>query len=83
MPSKYKSLTGLLILIALYAATNLGYLGPNPIGSTSRATAPLIAPLGYPFAIWAPIYLGLIVFPIYQLFKDDRDDPRWDKVRTW
>ena len=83
MPSKYTALTGLLLLAALYAATNLGYLGPNPIGSTSRATAPLIVPLGYAFAIWGPIYLGLLVFPIYQLFKVGRDAPRWNQVRGW
>ena len=83
MPSKYTALTGLLILAALYAATSLGYLGPNPIGSTDRATEPLIVPLSYAFAIWGPIYLGLLIFPIYQLLKDNRDDPRWDKVRNW
>ncbi|MEM9261723.1 MAG: tryptophan-rich sensory protein, partial [Bacteroidota bacterium] len=65
--SKYLALGGMLILLVLYAITNAGLLGDNPVGSTSRDTSPLIVPAGYAFAIWGPIYLGLIAFPIYQL----------------
>ncbi|OAV44112.1 hypothetical protein [Lewinella sp. 4G2] len=81
--SHYVALGGLVIFLALYALTQFGYMGPNPIGSTSRATAPLIVPSGYAFAIWGPIYLGLIAFPIYQWIKKRDEHPAWVEVRYW
>ncbi|NJC25722.1 hypothetical protein [Neolewinella antarctica] len=81
--SRFVALGGLLTLAALYAMNSLGYLGPNPIGSTSRATAPLIVPAGYAFAIWGPIYIGLLIFPIYQLFKKREEHPAWIELRLW
>ena len=81
--SRYLALGGLATLAILYTLNSLGYLGPNPIGSTSRATAPLIVPLGYAFAIWGPIYLGLLVFPIYQEIKKRNEHPEWIELRQW
>ena len=81
--SRALALGGLGVLIAFYALTNLGYLGPNPIGSTSRATAPMIVPLGYAFAIWGPIYLGLLVFPLHQLIQKREEHPEWIELRQW
>lgn len=66
-----------------YALTNLGFMGPNPVGTTSTDTAPLIVPAGYAFAIWGPIYLGLIAFPIYQLVTNRENHPNWTPLRGW
>ncbi|MEM6319851.1 MAG: hypothetical protein AAF960_19415 [Bacteroidota bacterium] len=80
----YLAFAGLLAMLVLYVLTNLGYLGPNPIGRTSRDTEPLIVPAGYAFAIWGPIYLGLIGFPILNFIKRvNRKHELWSKVRTW
>ena len=85
MSSKSTAVLALFVLLVLYALTNLGYAGPNPIGSTSNSTAPLIVPEPYAFAIWGPIYLGLIIFPIYQLVrhKPEPEHPLWPIIRYW
>jgi hypothetical protein len=41
---------------------------------------PSIQPVSFAFAIWGPIYAGLILHAIYGLFAR-RDDPAWDHVR--
>ncbi|MFK8162168.1 MAG: hypothetical protein AB8H12_06855 [Lewinella sp.] len=82
-PSRYLALFGMLLMLVLYALNASGNLGPNPIGTTSTATNPLIVPAPYAFAIWAPIYTGLIVFPIFQLFKKRENHPAWIPLRKW
>lgn len=81
--SQYLALAGMLAMLVLYALNSSGNLGPNPIGTTSTATSPLIVPAPYAFAIWAVIYTGLIVFPIYQLIKNRNDHPAWVELRSW
>jgi hypothetical protein len=95
--SQFLALGGMLIMLVLYGLNASGQLGPNPIGTTSNATRPLIVPAPYAFAIWGPIYIGLIVFPVYQLFarKTVAEDstllddfsagahPAWIELRAW
>lgn len=81
--SQYLALGGMLVMLVLYTLNATGQLGPNPIGTTSNATAPLIVPASYAFAIWGPIYIGLIVFPIYQLVKNRDNHPAWVELRGW
>lgn len=81
--SQFLALGGMLIMLVLYTLNATGQLGPNPIGTTSNATSPLIVPAPYAFAVWAPIYIGLIVFPIYQLIKNRNDHPAWVELRGW
>lgn len=81
--SRYLALFAMLVMLVLYALNATGNLGPNPIGTTSNATAPLIVPAPYAFAIWGPIYLGLIAFPIFQLVKKRENHPAWIPLRTW
>lgn len=73
----------MLLMLLLYGLNASGNLGPNPIGTTSTATAPLIVPAPYAFAIWAPIYLGLIAFPIYQLIIKRESHTNWIPLRGW
>lgn len=81
--SQFLALGGMLIMLVLYTLNATGQLGPNPIGTTSNATNPLIVPAPYAFAIWGPIYIGLIVFPIYQLIKNRNNHPAWIELRAW
>lgn len=67
----------------LYTLSTLGYLGDSPVGRTAVDTEPLIIPAGYAFSIWGIIYLGLIIFPFYQLFKKRTDSPLWHQLRIW
>lgn len=43
----------------------------------------LIIPADYAFAIWAPIYLGFLIFAVYQALPAQRDNPRFRQVRPW
>ncbi|MFT6000486.1 MAG: benzodiazapine receptor [Neolewinella sp.] len=81
--SRFLALAGMLVMLALYTLNATGNFGPNPIGTTSTATNPMIVPAPYAFAIWAPIYTGLIVFPIFQLFKKRENHPAWVPLRQW
>ncbi|WP_026231675.1 hypothetical protein [Neolewinella persica] len=81
--SRFLALVGMLVMLVLYVLNASGNLGPNPIGTTSTATNPLIVPAPYAFAIWAPIYTGLIIFPIFQLFKKRENHPAWIPLRQW
>ena len=81
--SQFFALGGMLVMLVLYTLNATGKLGPNPIGTTSNATNPMIVPASYAFAIWAPIYIGLIVFPIYQLIKNRDNHPAWIELRGW
>jgi hypothetical protein len=81
--SRYLALAGTLTMLVLYALNATGNLGPNPIGTTSTATNPLIVPAPWAFAIWGPIYLGLIAFPIFQLIKKRDNHPAWIPLRQW
>jgi len=81
--SRYLALTAMLVMVVFYFLSQSGYLGPNPIGTTSSATAPMIVPESYAFAIWGPIYLGLIAFPVYQQIVKRDDHPKWIALRSW
>ncbi len=81
--SRYLALGAMLIMLALYGLTSAGWFGPNPVGSTSNDVDPLIIPPPYAFAIWGPIYLGLILFPLFQLFKQRDGHPAWIPLRQW
>lgn len=67
-------------MLLLYALTSAGYMGDNPVGRGGTYEAPLIVPAGYAFSIWSIIYLGLIVFPVYQLVKRKEGHLDWKKI---
>ncbi|MDQ3324049.1 MAG: tryptophan-rich sensory protein, partial [Acidobacteriota bacterium] len=41
----------------------------------------IITPAGYAFGIWSLIYLGLIIFSIYQALPSQTQNPRFRKIR--
>jgi len=77
------ALIATIAMFALQAMTFSDFFGPNPVGTTSNDTAPMLVPASYAFAIWTPIYLGLIVFPFFQLFKNRNNHPAWLELRYW
>ena len=74
--------------------TFLGILGPS-LGLFTGGTPDtgevsgrffrevLIIPADYAFAIWAPIYFGLLAFAVYQVLPAQRLNPRFCRVRPW
>ena len=81
--SIYLSLAATVVMFILYTLSSLKMLGDSPVGQTAIDSQPLIVPAGYAFAIWGIIYLGLIVFPIYQVITKKGDSPLWHQVRIW
>ncbi len=77
------SLFAMIVMIILYALTAFGMMGPNPVGTTSTDTNPLIVPAGYAFSIWGIIYTGLIVFPIYHFIKRKALNNTWKTIHKW
>lgn len=80
--------------IVTLIATFAGILGPalgafNPGGSSTGEVSGrffnevLIIPADYAFAIWAPIYLGLLAFAVYQALPSQRLNIRFAKTRLW
>jgi len=49
---------------------------PEVSGGALAADATLIAPGGPAFAIWTPIYVGLLAYAVWQLFPAQKGDPR-------
>ncbi|MFP2996730.1 hypothetical protein ABN763_12505 [Spongiivirga sp. MCCC 1A20706] len=77
------SLVSMTFLLVLYGLTTSGIMGFNPVGEEGGYGAPLVVPSGYAFTIWAPIYLFLIAFPIYQYFKKAKESNHWNTLRNW
>lgn len=81
--SIYLSICSMVILIVLYVLTASGWLGGIPVGEEGSYGAPLVIPESYAFTIWIPIYLFLIIFPFYQLFKKQEDHTASTQIRVW
>jgi hypothetical protein len=86
---RFYALANLIVIIAVivwnYAANALS-IGGNTIGSLSREYENLFTPAGYAFAIWGPIYLGLLLHGIYQVkkvFLDRHDDGFVGQMGPW
>lgn len=67
-------------LVVNYLATTLP-LGGKTTGELSDQYPIPITPAGYAFAIWGLIYLGLILFALYQLLPAQRDNPLLREIR--
>lgn len=75
--------------ILTLAATFGGVLGPALSSSNTGETSGrffgdvYIIPADYAFAIWVPIYLGLLAFAAFQALPPQRFNPRFVKTRPW
>ena len=79
--TQYLALGAVLLCLLLSFATSQEIFGPNPVGTTSSAVKPLLIPPGPAFGIWALIYTGLLVFPIYQIIKNRNNSELWLPLR--
>lgn len=59
-----------------------GNLGNVTTGEISDKYQTFITPSGYAFAIWSLIYFGLILFSIYQVLPAQKENPRFQRIRT-
>lgn len=68
--------------IAVNALANILPINGQMTGAISDKYPVLFTPAGYVFAIWSLIYLGLVVFAVWQALPAQRDNPRLDAIRV-
>lgn len=67
-------------VIAMNVIASLGYIGGITPNVISDKTPTFLTPAGYAFSIWGWIYLGLIIFSVYQALPSKIE--KFAKVRT-
>ena len=78
----------ILVVVATFGVVFVNYLAASGIvnnkttGELSDKLITDINPSGYAFAIWSLIYLGLIIFSIYQAFPSQRENKLFENIRT-
>jgi hypothetical protein len=64
-----------LVTITVNALANILRLGSNSTADVSARYDNLFVPAGYVFAIWGVIYLGLMLYSVYQLLPAQAENP--------
>lgn len=78
----------ILVVLATAGVIIINYLGGTGainntrVGDVSDKYPTLLTPAGYAFSIWSLIYLGMILFSIYQALPRHTANPRFLKIRT-
>jgi hypothetical protein len=78
----------ILVVVAALAmplvsyVSQLGYLGPDN-GTISDRYPTLLIAAGYAFAIWGLIFLGDLVYAVWQATGERRDDPPLSRIAPW
>ena len=67
-------------MIAMNVLANALPLNGQATGEISDRFAVLFVPAGYVFSIWGLIYLGIIVYAVYQVLPRQRDNPRLQRI---
>jgi benzodiazapine receptor len=78
-----RQIINILAVIATIVVNGLANVLPlNGLntGEISDRFQVYFVPAGYVFSIWGLIYIGLILFAIYQALPSQRDNPRLEKV---
>lgn len=69
-----------VFVIALNGLANALPINGQTTGEVSDKYPSLFTPAGYTFSIWGLIYLGLLVYVVYQALPAQRQDPRLASV---
>ena len=72
-----------ILTIIMNALANILPLNGKTTGEISDQFDVYFVPAGYVFSIWSVIYLGLIVFAVYQALPAQRTNPRLKQVGYW
>lgn len=86
---KKVSLAQILVLVAVIAVIIVNGLA-NALPFNDMSTGDIsdqfdvyFVPAGYVFSIWGLIYVGLILFAVYQVLPAQRDNVRLDRIRGY
>ena len=86
MKDKLRQIIGIMTIIATIAINGLANALPingQNTGEISDRFAVYFVPAGYVFSIWGLIYLGLIVYAIFQALPAQRENPRLRATGWW
>lgn len=70
-------------MIVMNYLSNAGVFGGRTNSEISDKYHTLITPAGYAFSIWGLIFLGLLVFAVYQALPSQRTNTRFRAVGWW
>jgi hypothetical protein len=70
-------------LIVMNALSNTGAFGGQTNGDISAKYSTLITPAGYAFSIWGLIFLGLLIFAVYQALPAQATNRRFRAAGPW
>jgi benzodiazapine receptor len=73
----------IISLIVMNYLSNTGAFGGRTNANISDKYHTLITPAGYAFSIWGIIFLGLLVFAIFQALPAQRTNPRFRSIGWW
>jgi benzodiazapine receptor len=71
------------VTIAVNALATLLPLNGQTTGAISDRYPVLVTPAGYVFGIWGLIYLGLVVYAVYQALPAQRENPVLRAIAPW
>lgn len=72
-----------LAVIVVNGLANALPINDRTTGEISDRFDVLFVPAGYVFSIWGLIYVGLIVYAVYQFLPSQRDNPRLRAIAPW
>ena len=77
------NIVALIVMLAVNFAANALPLNGKPTGQVSDDVPSLFTPAGYVFAIWGLIYLGLLLYTVYQALPAQRDGEMMRRIGPW
>ncbi len=78
--SQIITLLATVVTVTVNALANILPLNGLNTGEISDRFAIYFVPAGYVFSIWGLIYLGLIIYSLYQLMPDQAENPTLKKI---
>lgn len=70
-------------LVVMNTLSNTGTFGGQTNGDVSAKYPTLITPAGYAFSIWGLIFLGLLIFAVYQALPAQATNRRFRAAGPW
>lgn len=80
---QWVNVIAVLATIVINILANVLPLNGQNTGAISDRFSVFFVPAGYVFSIWGLIYIGLLLFAIYQALPSQRDNPRLAKIGYW
>lgn len=87
-PNRTEKIRQILVVLATAGViivnylSGTGYINNATVGDVADKYPTLVTPAGYAFSIWGLIYLGMILFSVYQALPSQSANPHFLRART-